>query len=54
MKTKRVEDWPRCKRCKRPTEPKDIWQGYCHGCIYDMQQEDAEEPDGGAYREHQA
>lgn len=33
----------RCKRCKRLV-PEDEWmQGYCHGCIYDMQQEGPED-----------
>lgn len=42
-----------CGRCKKDIPDEDCSCGYCNGCINDMAEEDREEPDGGAYREHQ-
>lgn len=42
-----------CNRCKAVFSADAINAGYCAGCYRDMAEEDKEEPDGGAYREHQ-
>jgi len=43
----------RCKQCKVVCPADTVNGGYCNGCCRDMAEEDKEEPDGGAYREHQ-
>ncbi len=40
-----------CSRCHTAFALNDLTQGVCAGCRHDMA--DQEEPDGGAYREHQ-
>lgn len=52
-KNHRVFIGEKCSRCKIPFANKDLTQGFCVGCIKDMAELDKEEPDGGAYREHQ-
>ncbi|KKN78852.1 hypothetical protein LCGC14_0346240 [marine sediment metagenome] len=40
-----------CKRCKVKSE--ELIVGYCEDCTEVLTKADIDEPDGGAYREHQ-
>ncbi len=42
-----------CSHCKSVFPADELNRGYCAGCLRDMAEADREEPNGGAYREHQ-
>ena len=43
----------RCKRCKKEVPEWALIVDICLTCAEELAEQDREEPDGGAYREHQ-